>query len=98
MHASVIPLPEQGDSYPNSTAIRHTSRVAPLWFHRPTQEARTDKTPVLTQSCRVKSVRIAMLRAPIRSACRVYGWPVRCRRDLMSAVRPHNELLPLNAL
>ncbi len=32
---------------------------------------RTDKTPVLTQSCRIRNVRITILRAPTRSACSV---------------------------
>ena len=33
---------------------------------------RTDKTPVLIQSCRTSSVRSAMFLAPIKSACSVY--------------------------
>ena len=53
-----------------STATLRTGEGAQLWLHRPTQEARTDKTPVLVQSCRTSNVLSATLRAPIRSAWR----------------------------
>ena len=33
----------------------------------------TSKTPVLTQSRRIRNVRIAMFRAPTRAACNVFG-------------------------
>lgn len=46
---SQIPLTEVGGLCLASTATLHTLARLQLWLHRPTQEARSDKTPVLAQ-------------------------------------------------
>jgi L-rhamnose mutarotase len=42
---SVTPSLKERSSYPNSTAIRHTERGAPLWFHGPTHQGQLTSAP-----------------------------------------------------